>query len=173
VDGPFDTYDTGSQVGAGDADPPRIGVEGEGDHLAPPTPASTRLRVSALSKEISDRTTRTTSPPISMWFSMTTEPRSVGSTVSPARATIGTSAPGGPGTTPPRWNVGRVGAEMVLPPTPGTQLGTVHDSLPTVLFHARLIALNPARNGALMKSVTFRKTSRIRPGMPRMNSPTR
>src|SRR5690606_12594436 len=45
------------------ADPPRVVVEAEADgHANTPAPARTRLRVNALSKEISDRTTRTTSP---------------------------------------------------------------------------------------------------------------
>src|SRR5690606_3994131 len=147
------------------ADPPRVVVEAQADgHANTPAPARTRLRVNALSKEISDRTTRTTSPPISMWFSMITEPRSVGSTVSPARARIGTSAPGGPGTTPPLWNFGSFGAPTVFPPIPGTQSGTVHCSCPTVLFHASAMKLNAARNGAVMKSLTLLKKDFSLPG---------
>src|SRR5690606_18177267 len=77
-----------------------------------------------------------------------------------------------PGITPPRWNSGRRGALIVLPPMPGTQLGTDHDKLPIVEFHALLTALNAARNGARMMSFSRENPDLIRPGMSKMNSPS-
>src|SRR5690606_16612237 len=55
---------------------------------------------------------------------------------------------------------------------PGTQLGTDHDKLPIVEFHALLTALNAARNGARMMSFSRENPDLIRPGMSKMNSPS-
>src|SRR5690606_42068498 len=112
------------QVGDRHPHPVRVGVESGADgHANTPAPARTRRRVNALSNEISDRTTRTTSPPTSMWFSITTEPWWVASTASPPRARIGAATPGGPCTTPPWWDCGSFGAPTVSPPIPGRAAG--------------------------------------------------
>src|SRR5215216_5112053 len=86
-------------------------------------------------------------------------PPPAGETRSPACRIANTSAPGGPGTTPPLWKVGSFGIENPDPPIFGTQPGTVNDSCPTVLFQKRAMALKPAFHGALIMSA-------IRPNAP-------
>jgi hypothetical protein len=99
-------------------------------------------------------------------------PPEAGMTRSPACSTASISEPGAPGTTPPVWKCGSFGTLMVLPPMPGTQPGTVHDSRPIVLFHASATRLNAARYGAEMNPATLENTRRSCPGNASSQSQT-
>src|SRR3546814_7271102 len=91
--------------------------------------------------------------------------RSAGTTRSPACSTASISAPGAPGTTPPWWNFGRFGTEIVLPPIHGTQPGTVHESRPIVLFQASATKLNTDRKSAEIVEPILPTAEPIQPGI--------